>query len=158
MSKTLINVLLLALSIILAVAGQLTMKAGMNKVGEIGGEDISHLGNLILRVIKSVWAVVGILLYAISAVFWLVILSRVDLSVAYPLVAAGYVLVVIFSWLVFKEDVRWVTWVGLALIVAGVILVGQGLKGKSGESGKLEQEPQVCVCEVQDKPRISHDL
>lgn len=158
MSKTLINILLLALSIILAVAGQLTMKAGMNKVGEIGGEDISHLGNLILRVIKSVWAVVGILLYAISAVFWLVILSRVDLSVAYPLVATGYVLVVIFSWLVFKEDVRWVTWVGLALIVAGVILVGQGLKGKSGGSGKLEQEPQVCVCEVQEKPRISHDL
>jgi len=131
MSKTVVNVILLILSIGLAVAGQLSMKAGMNKVGEIKSEDVKHPFELIGRVIKSAWAVIGVLLYAISAVFWLVVLSRVNLSVAYPIVAVGYVVVVLYSWLVFKEPVKWFTWIGLAFIVMGVVIAAQGLKSKT---------------------------
>ena len=139
MSKTAVNVILLFLSIGLAVAGQLSMKAGMNKVGEIKSEDLKHPVELIGRVVKSAWAVVGVLLYAISAVFWLVVLSRVNLSVAYPIVAVGYVVVVLYSWLVFKEPVKWFSWIGLALIVIGVVITSQGLRSKTeGESGNLK--------------------
>jgi multidrug transporter EmrE-like cation transporter len=139
MSKTVINVLLLITSIGLAVAGQIAMKAGMNKVGEIKSSDLKHPGELIGRVVKSAWAVIGVLLYAISAVFWLVVLSRVNLSVAYPIVAVGYVVVVFYSWLVFKEPVKWFSWVGLALIVIGVVITAQGLKSKTpSESNSLK--------------------
>lgn len=139
MSKTFINVALLILSIGLAVAGQLSMKAGMNKVGEIKSEDLKHPVDLIARVVKSAWAVIGVLLYAISAVFWLVVLSRVNLSVAYPIVAVGYVVVIFYSWLVFKEPVKWFSWVGLALIVVGVIITAQGLKSKTtSDNGDLK--------------------
>jgi drug/metabolite transporter (DMT)-like permease len=138
MSKTFINVALLVLSIGLAVAGQLSMKAGMNKVGEIKSEDLKHPVDLIVRVVKSAWAVIGVLLYAISAVFWLVVLSRVNLSVAYPIVAVGYVVVVLYSWLVFKEPVKWFTWIGLAFIVMGVVITAQGLKSETpNESNSL---------------------
>jgi len=131
MSKTVVvNAILLILSIGLAVCGQLSMKAGMTKVGEITAADFSEPFELIGRVARSAWAVIGIILYAISAVFWLIVLSRVNLSVAYPLVAAGYVVVVFYSWLVFKESVRWFSWIGLALIVIGVIIAAQGLKVK----------------------------
>src|SRR5450756_1733911 len=91
------------------------------------------------QVIKSAWAVIGVLLYAISAVFWLVVLSRVNLSVAYPIVAVGYVVVVLYSWLVFKEPVKWFTWIGLAFIVMGVVIAAQGLKSKTpNESSNLK--------------------
>ncbi|MBN1288226.1 MAG: EamA family transporter [Actinobacteria bacterium] len=146
MSKaTIVSILLLVLSIGLAVAGQLSMKAGMSKVVEDGGElsfaDFKNPVELASRIGKSVWAVIGVLLYAISAVFWLIVLSRVDLSVAYPLVAAGYVVVVFYSWLVFKEDVKWFTWVGLILIVAGVVIAGQGLAaGDDDKSDKTSIE------------------
>jgi drug/metabolite transporter (DMT)-like permease len=133
MSKTvLINALLLCLSIGLAVGGQLSMKAGMNKVGEVKAADLSQPFELVGRVVRSVWAVMGVLLYAISAIFWLIVLSRVNLSVAYPMVAAGYVVVVLYSWLVFKESVRWFSWIGLFLIVAGVVITAQGLKEDKG--------------------------
>jgi len=144
MSKTVINVILLVISIGLAVSGQLAMKAGMNKVGEIKKEDFKHLGNLIMRVLKSHWAVAGILLYAISSLFWLVVLSRVPLSVAYPIVAVGYVVVVIYSKLVFKEDVRFIAWIGLALIVVGVIITAQGMKSKDALP-KTEVKPAVAI-------------
>ncbi len=145
MSKTVVNVVLLILSIGLAVAGQLSMKAGMNKVGEIKSEDLKHPVELIGRVVKSAWAVIGVLLYAISAVFWLVVLSRVNLSVAYPIVAVGYVVVVFYAWLVFKEPVKWFSWIGLALIVIGVIITAQGLKSKTPNESNNRKAPTAQV-------------
>lgn len=145
MSKTVINVTLLVISIGLAVAGQLAMKAGMKKVGEIKKGDFKHPGDLIVRVLKSFWAVMGVVLYAVSALFWLVVLSRVNLSVAYPMVAAGYVVVVFYSWLVFKEPVKWFSWIGLVLIVAGVILTAQGLRSKTSEDTGGLKSPRAQV-------------
>jgi multidrug transporter EmrE-like cation transporter len=141
MSKTLVNVVLLVISIGLAVVGQLAMKAGMNNVTHNGEDplkpdDLAHPVSLIKRMFEEgPWALAGIVLYAISAVFWLIVLSRVPLSVAYPIVAVGYVVVVFYSWLVFKEEVRWISWVGLALIVVGVVLTAQGLKSKTDQNG-----------------------
>lgn len=143
MSKTVVNVILMIVSIGLAVSGQLAMKAGMNKVGEIKSSDFKHLGNLIMRVLRSFWAVAGIILYAVSALFWLVVLSRVALSVAYPIVAGGYVIVVLYSRFVFKEEVRPIAWVGLALIVVGVIITAQGLKSKDDTGAGLKPAAAV---------------
>ncbi|PKQ28064.1 MAG: hypothetical protein CVT63_04690 [Candidatus Anoxymicrobium japonicum] len=142
MSKTVINVLLLAISIGLAVGGQLTMKAGMNSVTHDGKaplefKDFGHPATLIKRVAKEgPWAILGIVLYAVSALFWLVVLSRVALSVAYPIVAVGYVMVVIYSKFVFNENVKAIAWVGLVFIVIGVAITSQGLKSSSAKTEK----------------------
>lgn len=128
MSKTMVNVIMLFISIGLAVGGQLTMKVGMNRVGEITAERLENPVELIGDVIKSVWAIVGIFLYAVSSVFWLVVLSRVPISVAYPIVAIGYVFVVFFSRFVFHEEVKLIAWIGLVLIVLGVSLTALGLE------------------------------
>lgn len=131
---TMISAILIFLSIGLAACGQLSMKAGMNKVGEIKAADFSEPFKLAGRVLKSVWAVIGVVLYAVSAVFWLIVLSRVDLSVAYPLVAASYVVVVFYSWLVFNESVRWFSWIGLGLIVIGVVITAHGLQNDDNDA------------------------
>jgi len=159
MSKTVVNVTLLVISIGLAITGQLAMKAGMNKVtakyGELKVSDLKHPGTLITRMFKEgPWAIVGILLYAISAVFWLIVLSRIPLSVAYPIVAVGYVVVVFYSRFVFNEPVKWIAWVGLAFIVVGVAITAQGLKSnkKNNENGYQKPVKQVVTqIEATDK-------
>ncbi len=162
MSKTVVNVVLLVISIGLAIGGQLAMKAGMNNVTHNGENplqvsDIKHPFSLLKRLYKEgPWAIVGIILYAISAVFWLVVLSRVPLSVAYPIVAVGYVVVVLYSKFVFNEQVKWIAWVGLAFIVVGVAITAQGLRSNTSENDKTLQKPAKQVVAgieaPQDKP------
>lgn len=134
--QTFITVALLVISIGLAVAGQLAMKAGMNDIvakhGDLKMENFKHPVTLVKWVFKDgPWAAFGILLYAISALFWLVVLSRTSLSVAYPMVAAGYIVVVLYSKFVFNENVKLIAWIGLVLIVIGVAITAQGLPKKT---------------------------
>lgn len=73
----------------------------------------------------SMQVLVGLSLYAVSAVTWLMALRRVELSVAYPLVATGYVIVVIASYFLFQESISPQRWLGLGFITIGVILLGK---------------------------------
>ncbi len=127
-TKVMINAILIIVAVGLAVGGQLAMKAGMNDVGDITLDRFGSPFVLLREVAGSFWVVLGLLMYVISAVFWLVVLSRVPLSVAYPMVAAGYVVVVFFSWKLFNESVRWFSWMGLTVIVIGVVITSFGLK------------------------------
>ncbi|MCJ7497344.1 MAG: SMR family transporter, partial [candidate division Zixibacteria bacterium] len=61
-----------------------------------------------------------------SVALYMVVLSRTYLSFAYPLMmSTGYVLIVFFSWQVFKEPFNFYKWVGMGLILIGVILIGK---------------------------------
>ena len=68
-----------------------------------------------------IWS--ALLLYGISAVLWLYSLTKVELSFAYPMVALGYVLVCVFSVLLFKETMPGLRIAGLCVIVAGIIMI-----------------------------------
>ena len=104
---------------VLGVAGQLILKRG-----------ISSLGTLALSpdtVLPIVWAmatnplvIVGLCIYASGTFFWLIALSRVDLSYAYPFASLNYVLVLIASWLLLGEQPSPLRFVGVALICCGV--------------------------------------
>ena len=64
-------------------------------------------------------------LYGVSAMIWTVVLSKLDLSLAYPMVSMGYVLVVFLSWLILKEPVSLLRIAGLAVICCGVLLISR---------------------------------
>jgi drug/metabolite transporter (DMT)-like permease len=68
---------------------------------------------------------VGLACFGMSAVFWLVVLSRLELSLVYPMVSVAYILVAIFSWFFFKENVNLVRWLGILVIVMGVFLISR---------------------------------
>ena len=118
------TVLLLLTSIALATAGQLLLKAGMNEVGgELGLADLGHL----LRTGATTWQVLaGLAAFGTSAVFWLLTLSRVPLSTAYPIVSLSYLLILGFSVLVLDERPSATVWVGAGLIMSGISLIGIG--------------------------------
>lgn len=121
------TLVLLVTSIGLATAGQLLLKTGMTEVGEFS-EVLAAAGvtGLLSRMLTT-WQVVGGLgVFGLSAVFWLLTLSRVPLSTAYPAVSLSYVLIIGFSYFVLHERPSALVWVGVVFIMMGISLVGLG--------------------------------
>lgn len=118
------SIALLIVSVSFAVAGQLTLKSAMTEVGRIGASEVRSVGHTVGRALREPRLWIGLGLFGVSSLFWLVVLSRVPLSLAYPFVGISYVVVVGFSALVLHERVPLLRWVGVAVIVAGIIIVG----------------------------------
>ena len=68
----------------------------------------------------------GLFLYLISAAIWLIVLSTVDLSFAYPFLGFTYVMVLVLSKFILKEDVNPIRWIGALIITAGVVIISRG--------------------------------
>ena len=119
-----IGLILFSLSI--AVIGQILLKIGVNKIGISDFSKISAIKDLFLGVIKSPMVLFGLLLYVLSAAVWLIVLSTVDLSFAYPFIGLTYVFVLLLSKFILKEDVNPIRWAGAAVITIGVIIISRG--------------------------------
>lgn len=71
--------------------------------------------------------VIGGVLYAVSFVVWLHVLSKVKLSYAYPFISLSYVIVVILGFFILNEKISSTAWVGVLLVVIGVSLIGMNI-------------------------------
>lgn len=121
----------LAASILLSSLAQLSIKVSMVLLAEAmlsghTGQAVT-LVTSILEPSVLIWLAVGLGSYAISLVFWLFAIARLDLSVAYPLLSLSYVLVylVAISWPVLDEELSWPRSLGILIIGAGVLLVAR---------------------------------
>ncbi len=123
---------LLVVSVAFAVVAQVMLKAGMNAVGRIGIGGLSAPRAVVMAVATEprIWA--GLALYGVSALFWLVVLSRIPLSVAYPFVGMSYIVVVASARLFLGEHVPLLRWVGVAVVAAGIVLVGLSFRRLTG--------------------------
>lgn len=117
------SVLMILFSISLAVVGQLMLKAGMNKIGPISMTQAKAPVATVLEVASNPNVVGGLALYGASALVWLIILSRVNLSFAYPMLGFSYVIVMFASRALFSEPISGLRWAGAALISLGVVLI-----------------------------------
>ncbi len=120
------SILLILFSISIAVAGQILIKIGINHIGIVNFSGLEALKQLFFGVIKSPLVISGLFLYVISAAIWLVVLSAVDLSFAYPFIGLTYVMVLILSRFILKEDVNLIRWAGAIIITIGVIVISRG--------------------------------
>ena len=115
---------LILVSVTLAAVAQLTLKHGMNQVRDSYGVASLNAGSL--KAIASTPAVwLGLVLFGVSAIVWLLVLSRASLSFAYPFAAITYILIVVFDRFILDETVPPLRWAGVALIAAGIVLVAQ---------------------------------
>jgi multidrug transporter EmrE-like cation transporter len=117
-----INYVVLLISILLAVGGQLLMKKGMMLFGTF---PVNQLLLKLIPMFLNPWVFSGLVCFGLSAVFWLVVLSRMELSLVYPMVSVAYVLVALASWLFFKENLSLVRWLGILVIIFGVYLISR---------------------------------
>lgn len=113
-----IGILLVAVA--LAATGQLILKNGMNLAKAHAAETGR---SLVLGAVSSPWILGGLVIFGLSAIAWLVTLSRVPLSVAYPFNALGYVVILVASSVLLHERTNMWTWLGTVLVVGGLILV-----------------------------------
>lgn len=124
-SRKMLIILILG-SVTLAGVAQVTLKSGVNRVTHSsGGAGLQLSGSSLKALFSSPVVWVGLALFGLSAIVWLFALSRASLSFAYPFAALGYVIIVAFSMLVLHENVPPLRWAGVALIVAGIVLVAQ---------------------------------
>ncbi|MGH2729847.1 MAG: hypothetical protein ACRDJI_04480 [Actinomycetota bacterium] len=120
--SSLISLALVLVSVGLATAGHVTLKSAMENVGRIGSAELSL--DTITRAVKEPLLWVGLALFGISAVFWLVVLSRVSLSLAYPFAGLSYIVIVFLDRFVKHEDVPSLRWFGAAVVAVGIAIVG----------------------------------
>lgn len=107
---------LLFLNIVLLVAGQILFKLGLDKVGAL------TFHNLYAAFLSPyIWA--GLALYVVATLFWFAVLSRAQLNVVYPLQSVSYILALLGSIAVFHEQVSPIRWLGVLVILMGVVLV-----------------------------------
>lgn len=119
-------IVLILVSVGLAAVAQLTLKAGMNHVNDALAPRTFSLNGTSIRVLvvePLVWG--GLVLFAVSAVVWLVVLSRTSLSFAYPFASITYVLILLFDHFVLDEQVPALRWAGVAAIAVGIFLVSR---------------------------------
>jgi drug/metabolite transporter (DMT)-like permease len=108
------------MSVIASVAGQFFLKAGALKLGRV------HVGNAvnhILSILTTPELLIGLTCYALGALAYILLLTRVNLSVAGPSVSLVYIFSVLLGYFIFKEPIPLTRLIGLTFIMSGVILV-----------------------------------
>lgn len=110
-------------------AAQMLLKQGMLSLGPISlgdGSLVLKAFNLIVNVVFNPWVFAGLTMFVVSMASHLFVLSKVDLSFAYPFLSLAYVVVAVLAWMLFKEDLG--TWkiAGIAFICIGTVLIAQG--------------------------------
>ncbi len=118
--------LLILASVGLGAVAQVLMKLGMTAAAMREALAIGAAAPVVLAVLTSPGVMGGLALYGIATVLWLGVLSRVELSQAFPFVGLSFVLAAVLGYFVFAEAVSAMRVAGIALIVAGVVLVGRG--------------------------------
>jgi multidrug transporter EmrE-like cation transporter len=110
--------------VLLNAAAQLLLKAGTNSIGAFGftADNVVPVG---MKVASNPFIVGGLACYAVSVVVWIMALSRVEVSLAYPMLSIGYVINALAAWYLFGEALTAQRMVGIGTIVVGVFLVAR---------------------------------
>ena len=117
---------LILLSVCLAAIAQLTLKHGMNQVTASNDGAAVALNASSLKAMATNLSVIGgLAIFGLSAVIWLLVLSRASLSFAYPFASLSYLLIVLAARFVLHEHIPPLRWAGVALIMTGIVLVAQ---------------------------------
>jgi len=112
--------ILALISIMLLSGGQTAIKYGLN---DIGGVDLSEGMMGLFKLLQTPWVIIGFVLYGVSAIIWLDVLSKLDFSLAFPLVALTYVFTLLIGRFFFGETVGWERILGVVFIIIGVIFL-----------------------------------
>lgn len=130
-----VSYLLILVSVGLAISGQICLRRGMGEVkdrtGMGAGELMKKPVTFIKEIVTTFMVVFGLLLFVASALFWLIVLTDVPLGVAYPFVSLTYIVVMLYDKFFESREVTALNWLGVAAIVAGIILISWGQWGQT---------------------------
>ena len=111
--------------VVLNSVAQLMLKAGARTLQGISLTSGSSVLNAALAASTQPWILAGLCCYFISAGLWVVALTRVDVTVAYPLLSMGYVIAAVLAWQIFGEALTAGRIAGIAIILVGVVVLSR---------------------------------
>lgn len=114
-------VILALISILLGAAGQVLVKLGAQNLELNFG--VGQWMHSFICIIKNIPVMSGMFLYGLSFILWVKVLTKLELSFAYPLVSIGYLVVMVCSYFFFHEHITGIRIFGTALIIAGVFFI-----------------------------------
>lgn len=122
-------------------AAQLMLKYGMMTLGPVSFASVNPVLKVI-QIVFSPWIFAGLCTFVISMASHLYVLSKVELSFAYPFLSLAYVAVAVFAYLLWREDLNAYRIAGIAFICVGTVLIAHSGRG----------EPDAQVTASNDKP------
>jgi len=108
--------------VLLGATGQILLKAGAMKLGPIPFT-IEGLKHALLKMLVIPYIPVGFFFFVLAALLWLGVLTRVELSYAYPIFSLAFVIVGLASWLFFKEAITIWRVAGILIICLGIAVM-----------------------------------
>ena len=121
-------------------AAQLMLKHGMMALGPLTFASVNPLLK-VLQIVFSPWVFAGLLMFVVSMASHLYVLSKVELSFAYPFLSLAYVAVAVFAYFLFREDLNAWRIAGIAFICVGTVLIAQSGRGHEEEVASASPSP-----------------
>ncbi|MBM4284437.1 MAG: 4-amino-4-deoxy-L-arabinose transferase [Deltaproteobacteria bacterium] len=115
---------LILLDVTLNVAGQLSLKHGMSRVGHFA-ISLPNLPAVFLQAAVNPFVLLGLLCYGMGFMVWLIVLAKAEVSYAYPMISLGYVFTALLAWQLFGEAVTLTRMSGILLTCLGVFIIAQ---------------------------------
>jgi len=120
------HVLLLILaSVGLTSFAQIILKAGMSDAAVLRALDAGMSWQAVLSIACQPMVVGGLLLYFAAAFVWLLVLARVEVSLAYPFVGLGFVLTMLLGWAIHGDSLNAARIIGTLIISLGVVILAR---------------------------------
>lgn len=119
-------------TVVTNAAAQLMLKQGMTMIGPLNISAENAFWR-VLQIIFQPWVFAGLCMFVISMASHLFVLSKVDLSFAYPFLSLAYVFVAIFAYFLFSEDINNWRIAGIVFICLGTILIAKSDKSEPTE-------------------------
>lgn len=110
--------------VLLNAVAQLALKASVSDTGIIS-LDMPSLLSSAGSLATNLWLWLGLICYAISVVVWILALSRVDVSIAYPMLSIGYIVNAVAAWHLFDEPMNIGKVIGIGIIIVGVYVLAR---------------------------------
>lgn len=118
------NLLLILSSVSLNAFAQLFIRKGMLKIGEISF-NFEQIVKMVLAVFTNIYLLSGMFSYVLSVILWMIVLSKVNVSLAYPLGSVGYIITTVLAYLFFNEPITFQKVLGIIIICIGVFILTQ---------------------------------
>jgi drug/metabolite transporter (DMT)-like permease len=115
---------LILLDVALNVAGQLSLKFGMSKMGNFS-LSLSALASVFFRAAANPYIILGLCCYGMGFLVWLIVLAKAEVSYAYPMISLGYVFTALLAWQLFGEHVTFTRIAGILITCLGVFIIAR---------------------------------
>lgn len=113
---------LILTGVLLNAVAQLSLKAGTRAIGTFSFSMENALPVFVQ--LMTNWSIIsGLFCYAVSVVVWVMALSRVEVSVAYPMLSIGYIVNLLFAHWLFGEPLTGMRIAGILVIMVGVVMI-----------------------------------